>query len=206
MSSCCKFLKCLAIVAAVSVLTVLPSTSFAFGPCSAAMPKEMSYYPRVRACGGTAGIVLSGSLLNSFSVVVRACDNGDRDPCYTNVNACATNASSPFKVQKIVNAVIKRDGQQVLAKIHCLKEPGDSKVYKMVRRLTIKRVNPVRNPLTDVLKICLPSRTRARNKIELVSTGSVTNAGNTGFNQACLTQKYLGCNLDLALQRVCPVK
>jgi|GEM_PF-5331584 len=171
-------------------------------------PAGVSYLPSVSQCDGKAAIVLSADLKNSFSVVVRACDNGDRDPCYNYLGerSCGTNASSPFKVQKTIDAIIERQGVQSSAKIHCLKETGSSKVYKMVRRLTIKRVNPVRNPSRDVYKICLPSRTRAFNDITIVSTGNEKLAGNTGFNAACLSQKYLGCDLDAAITRVCAVK
>lgn len=194
------------VLSIVSVLALVPGRVFAFGSCSKQFPADVSYVPSMAACGGDAAIVLSGDLKNSFSVVVRACDNGDRDPCYKSLNACATNSSSPFKVQKTIDAVIDRDGVQMSAKIHCLKEPGTSLVYKMVRRLTIKRVNPVRNPARDVYKICLPSRTRAKNPFTLVSTGSVTLAGNTGYNPSCVTQRYLGCDLNAALARVCPTR
>lgn len=178
--------------------------AMAFGPCTPKFPKEVSYIPELAQCGGKAAIILSGRLRNSFSVVVRACDNGDRDPCYKNADSCGTNQSSPFKVQRSIFATVMSDGEEVPARIHCLKEKGTSTVYRMVRRLTIKRVNPVRNPSTDVLKICLPSRIRSRNPVTIVSTGAVIKAGNTGFNEACLTQRYLGCDLEAAISRICP--
>jgi hypothetical protein len=187
------------------VVSFAPANVFAFGPCAKKIPADVSYAPSLAQCGGKAAIVLSGELKNSFSVVVRACDNGDRDPCYSSITSCGTNASSPFKVQKTIDAVINRKGVEMSAKIHCLKEAGNSSVYRMVRRMTIKRVNPVRNPSKDVFKICLPSRTRVFNSFSVVSTGKVTLAGNTGFNQACLTQRYLGCNLDAVLDRICPM-
>lgn len=194
-------------VVAISVFFA-PHTASAFGPCKKQFPAGVSYLPSVSQCDGKAAIVLSADLKNSFSVVVRACDNGDRDPCYNylGVRSCGTNASSPFKVQKTIDAVIERQGVQTSAKIHCLKEAGNSKVYKMVRRLTIKRVDPVRNPAKDVYKICLPSRTRAFNEVTIVSTGAVKLAGSTGFNAACPSQRYLGCDLDAAIARVCSAK
>lgn len=184
----------------------LAQSAYAFGPCSRLFPDDVSYLPELNECGGKAAIILADTLKNSFSVVVRMCDNGDRDPCNKGLNSCGTNASSPFKVQKKIQAVINREGTLYPATIHCLKERGDSTVYRMVRRMTIKRVNPVRNTATDVLKICLPSRTRARNPVTIVSTGRVTRPGNTGYTPACDTQKYLGCDLNAALNKICPMK
>jgi hypothetical protein len=157
-------------------------------------------------CDGKAAIILSQSLRNSFSVVLRACDNGDRDPCYKNADSCGTNASSPFKVQKTIQATINREGEIMPAKIFCLKERGDSNVYRMVRRMTIKRVNPVRNPTKDLFKICLSSRIRARNPVTIVSTGTISGVGNTGYNASCATQRYLGCDINAAVNRICPMK
>lgn len=178
----------------------------AFGPCSRAFPENVSYIPELNECGGKAAIILSDKLKNAFSVVVRACDNGDRDPCHKSADSCGTNASSPFKVQKKIQATINREGVLYPATIHCLKERGDSSVYRMVRRMTIKRVNPVRNVSKDVYKICLSSRTRARNPVTIVSTGAVSGIGSTGWNTACETQKYLGCDLNAALNKICPMK
>ena len=191
---------------AIVVFILGASDASAFGPCSRSFPKELSYYPTMSQCGGKAALIVTGRLKDSFSLVVRACDNGDRDPCFTSIHSCGTNASSPFKVQKTIEAIVDKDGEQVPAKIHCLKEPGTSQVYRMVRRITIKRVNPVRNPSTDVLRICLPSRTKVVNQLTIVSTGRVTNAGGTGYNSSCQTQRYLGCNIEEAIQRVCPMR
>lgn len=192
------------VLLALGCITAQPA--YAFGPCSRVFPEDVSYIPELNECGGKAAIILSDKLKNSFSVVVRACDNGDRDPCYRNADACGTNASSPFKVQKTIEATINREGTLYPATIHCLKERGDSSVYRMVRRLTIKRVNPVRDVNKDVFKICLSSRTRARNPVNIVSTGRVSGVGSTGYNASCATQKYLGCDLNAVLARVCPMK
>jgi len=191
---------------AATVSLLVSTQAFAFGPCARTFPKNVSYIPELEQCGGKAAIILSDSLRNSFSVVVRACDNGDRDPCHKNADSCGTNASSPFKVQKTIAATVNREGEILPAKIYCLKERGDSNVYRMVRRMTIKRVNPVRNPSKDVLKICLPSRIRARNPVTIVSTGAISGVGNTGYNAACATQKYLGCDINAAVNRICPMR
>ena len=190
----------------VTLSFALPQSAHAFGPCTRSFPDNVSYIPELNECGGKAAIILSGSLKNAFSVVVRACDNGDRDPCYKNADSCGTNYSSPFKVQQTIPATINREGKVSSATIHCLKEKGNSSVYRMVRRMTIKRVNPVRDTSKDVLKICLSSRIRAFNPVTIVSTGTPSGVGNTGYNAACATQKYLGCDLNAALNRTCPMK
>ena len=179
-------------------------SAFAFGPCDGTFPRGVSYEPALAECGGKAAIILSGKFLNSFSVVARACDNGDRDPCYKNDDSCGTNSSSPFKMQKTIEAVIQGSDSSVPAKIHCLKEAGDSKVFKMVRRITIKRRDPVLNPATDVFRLCLPSRTVARRPVTILSVGREKPATNFGYTPSCATQKYLGCNLDKAIERICP--
>ena len=185
---------------------VIPSFAFAFGPCKNAWPTGVSYVPSLAQCGGKSAAIMYGNFINSFSVVVRACDNGDRDPCYKNINACATNASSPFKVQKTMPARIEVRGRVLPAKIFCFKEAGNSEIYKAVRRMTSKRVDPVRNPETDVFKLCLNSRTAVRNPVTLISVGKASGVGNTGYNAQCRTQQYLGCNIPAVIKKVCPTR
>ena len=57
----------------------------------------------------------------------------------------------------------------------------------------------------DVYKVCLSSRIRARNPVTILSTGKIRLAGLTGFNASCDSQRYLGCDLDKALARICPL-
>jgi len=184
-------------------LALYPCAVFAFGPCSAKMPAEVSYIPDLPQCSRKAAVIVTGKLRESFSIVVRGCDNGDRDPCHRKANECASNASSPFKVQKILNAVVLKGGKQVDAKIHCLKEKGSHAVYKMVRRITIKRVNPVVNVSTDVLKICLSSRTRTKNEVKVISSRSYRYTGNVGGSAVCSKQEYLSCDFAGVTKRLC---
>ncbi len=185
-------------VAIVSILGFGDSAQ-AFGPCLKKMPKEVSYIPKLAQCGGKAAVVVAGSFYNSFSIVARDCANGDRDPCHRQIGGCGTNASSPFKVQKIINASVVPLGagpkvEAVPANIHCLKEAGDSLVYKLlVRRITIKLRNPARNP-NDIAKICLPSRAKAINPIEIRRVGAARGINDSlGITRACYTQGYLNC-------------
>jgi hypothetical protein len=195
----------LSLLASIFSALILAPNALAFAPCSYKMPEGVSYLPNVQACRGKAAIVLSGRFKNSFSAVLRTCKNGDRDPCYPDTDTCATNTSSPFKMQKTWDAIIERKGVQQKAKIHCLKERGESFVYKMVRRITIKRVNPVRNASTDILRLCLPSRIEPRNVVTVISTSNPKKAGLSGYNSACEDQSYLACNLADKLNEVCPI-
>lgn len=172
------------------------SSAFAFGPCQWAWPKEIAYYPTAKVCGGKAAVAVTGRYINSFSIVARDCANGDRDPCHRQVGGCGTNASSPFKVQKIVRASVEResDNQVVEANIHCLKEAGTSQVYRLlVRRITIKVRNPVRSS-SDILKLCLPNRGKIIHPMNLVKVRSQRVPADTlGITPACYTQGYLNC-------------
>jgi hypothetical protein len=185
-----------------SVFAVSTSTAFAFGPCMPYMPTGMSYLPSVPVCNGKAAIVLSGKYFNSFSAVVRDCNNNDRDPCHTNVGSCGTNASSPFKVQAKYEARIKEGKKTKRARINCLKEAGDSYVYRLVRRITVKLRNPARLP-SDIAKVCLKTRTKAVRPVEILSTwGGRSVLGLEGYTPACRTQGYLDCSLAYA--DICP--
>jgi len=175
--------------------------ALAFGPCENKMPKEVSYFPALEECEGNAGVVLTGRFLKSFSVVVRDCNNNDRDPCHTSVKSCGTNQSSPFKVQRTLSALVSRKGKSMKAAIHCLKESGESEVYKLVRRMTIKLRDPVRGP-QDVAKICLSNRVKVSNPVEILSVSVAKEAGMTGFNSFCRTQQYLSC--DYSYKAICP--
>ncbi len=170
-----------------------PHSTWAFGPCLPWMPEGVSYLPNVAACGNKAAVVLTGPYYNAFSVVLRDCQNGDRDPCHRQVGSCGTNASSPFKVQKILTASIKRKNKVLPAQIHCLKERGDAQVYNIVRRITIKLRNPASTP-SDLLKLCLNNRKAVFNNVSIVSIRSSRPAVDLGWNSACIHQPYLGCN------------
>jgi len=167
--------------------------AWAFGPCLSWMPDGVSYLPNIAACGNKAGVVLTGKYYNAFSVVLRDCQNGDRDPCHRQVGSCGTNASSPFKVQKIVYAIVTKKNKRVGAKIHCFKERGNAAVYTIVRRLTIKLRDPARTP-ADVAKICLRNRNAAFNNVSIKKVVSAKAPVDIGWNAACTTQPYLGCN------------
>lgn len=179
----------------------LPLGAWAFGPCSNTYPAGVAYLPNPSECGGKAAIVLWGKYTNSFSAVARDCNNNDRDPCHTEANSCGTNQSSPFKAQKILSVKLRYSGRKYAGKVHCLKESGDSEVYKLVRRITIKVTNPVRSS-ADLLKLCLKSRTTATRKVKILSVQSVRVLPNYGWTSVCATQGYLNC--PLAYADICP--
>ena len=174
---------------------------YAYGPCQKWYPKGIAYLPKVSECGNTAAIAAWGDYYNLFSVVVRDCNNGDRDPCHGGTNSCGTNQSSPFKVQKILTAKLKYRSRTLNGKVHCLKESGLSEVYKLVRRITVKLKNPVTSP-SDVVKICLNSRTKASASISIKSVQSVRVLPVYGWTPVCATQGYLNCTLTY--KAICP--
>lgn len=132
-----------------------------FEPCICwqSVPKDVSYSPADKLCGGNASVTLRGKLYNSFSVVVRDKENSDRWPV-SGFNGCSyslANSESPpnrcsaFKAQKI----IKRKGN----KIYCLGKPGTDKLFRNVVRITVK-VSDLINPKTgtkDIRRYCLRS-------------------------------------------------
>ena len=185
-----------------TLLISFPSVVHAFGSCSNSYPKELVYLPKVSQCGGTAAVAVWGKLYNSFSIVVRDCNNNDRDPCHKNETSCGTNQSSPFKAQKILTARLSYRKKSYQAKVHCLKESGFSEVYKLVRRLTVKITNPVRSS-KDLLKLCLSSRTKpTRSGVKITSVLSVRKLPNYGWTSVCATQGYLNCSIKYA--DICP--
>lgn len=184
------------------VTTSIPASAFAFGPCSNNFPSDVSYMPTVAACGGKAAVLVMGRYYNSFSTVVRDCNNNDRDPCDKGPQSCASNFSSPFKAQKIIRARVGQGSRTRDARMFCLKESGSSDVYKLVRRITIKLVNPVRKP-SDVAKICLRTRTSPVRGITILSTSASKVISNTAYtSKACDQQPYLAC--DYSYASICP--
>lgn len=184
-----------------SIIISTPLNVFAFGGCSKDFPSEISWLPSVSACGNKAAVVVFGKFYNSFSVVVRDCNNDDRDPCNKGPSSCGSNESSPYKAQKIVRAKIKKGSRIRDARLFCLKESGSSKIYELVRRITIKLKDPVKKP-QDVAKVCLNSRTKAINEVEIISTSVQKNIAKTGFSPVCLSQDYLACSITY--ENICP--
>jgi hypothetical protein len=182
---------------------LMAANAYAFGPCTDRVPDGLSYLPSVQACGGRAAIVVYGKFRNSFSAVVRDCNNDDRDPCNKGPQSCGSNFSSPYKAQSIVPVRLQRVGSTRVqaGRLFCLKERGDSEVYKLVRRMTIKLVDPVRKP-SDVAKVCLKTRTRAVRPVRIVDVAPARSIASTGFSAVCESQRYLACNISY--ERICP--
>lgn len=178
------------------------NSAWAFGQCSDSIPAQIGYAPALDICGGTAAIILGARYRNAFSAVVRDCNNNDRDPCHTAVDSCPTNASSPYKTQKKFSASVlfSRTKKPVPATINCLREPGSSSAFVIVRRMTIKLRNPA-GP-NDILKLCLHSRTKTLHSLKIISASQVHFSANSGAIPFCLKQGYLNC--DYSYQAICP--
>lgn len=126
---------------------IAPSHAAAAQPaCMKRVPTSVQYRPSLPQCGGKAAVILSGKYLNAFSVVVRDHHGNDRDPLNPD---CADNLCSPFKVHHRL--------RMAGANVHCLGASGYSQVYKTVRRITIKKKNPVRDIYRDIDRYCLPN-------------------------------------------------
>ena len=182
-------------------LVTIPNLAFAFGPCTNDFPKEISWLPNVTECGGKAAVVVFGEFYKSFSVVVRDCNNDDRDPCNKGPSSCGSNASSPYKAQSIIRAKVKQGTRVRDARLFCLKESGDSEIYKLVRRITIKLKDPVTSS-KDVAKVCLKTRVRAVNKVEIISTSVSKDISSTGYSRVRAAQPYLACSVKY--EDICP--
>ena len=186
-----------------SILFLVSTNLFAFGTCSNKFPSDVSFLPEVEACGGKAAIVVMGKFYTTFSAVVRDCNNDDRDPCNKGPKSCGSNESSPYKAQSIIRAQVKQGEKIRNARLFCMKESGNSEIYKgIVRRITIKLKDPVTKP-ADVAKICLKSRSVATNPVEIVSVLVSKDISKTGYTSTpCSTQAYLAC--DTSYAKICP--
>lgn len=133
--------------------TISPAKASAAQPaCMQRVPPTVKYRPSLPQCGGKAAVILSGKYLRAFSVVVRDHKGNDRDPLNPE---CAENLCSPFKEHHR----LRLSG----ANVHCLGASGDSQVYKTVRRVTIKKTNPVRDIYRDIDRFCLKNGSSSLN-------------------------------------------
>ena len=186
------------------VVLLVSANLFAFGPCDKVFPDGVSYSPSETLCDGKAAIIVYGKFANSYSAVVRDCNNDDRDPCHKTAKTCAANSASPYKAQTVWKAVIfdPRKNIERKGQVFCLKERGDSQVYKLVRRITIKLQNPISNP-NQIAKICLNTRTKAVRPVTILSTYGFKDRRGVGYSaNVCRTQGYLNCNISYS--KICP--
>lgn len=143
------------------ILLVVPEATFAeaamchggrFEPCICwrQVPIEVAYRPKERVCRGNAAVILRGSLIRSFSVVVRDRNNSDRWPDLS----CEQNYCSVFKTQK----VIYRKKKGVRERVNCLGAPGKHRLFKNVQRITVKVSDiPNKNGIKDLRRYCIRS-------------------------------------------------
>ena len=126
--------------------------------CPKDVPSVVQYRPRVKECGGTAAIVLSGRYKNIFSVVVRDRENKDRWPPQ-GINNCtayqrdilALHKCSAFKAQKVINV----DDSRGDASVHCLGASGSSSLFKRVVRMTAKLADIPNSTADPLARWCL---------------------------------------------------
>lgn len=125
--------------------------------CPQDVPEEVSYRPNYAACGNKAAILMRGAYLKSFSVVVRDSLNRDRFPLPgSGYGSCSKQLASSVAPPKRCSAF--KAASETIAEIEgvptrvvCFPESGRSKIFRDVRRLTIK----VKNSAATIRRFCL---------------------------------------------------
>lgn len=127
--------------------------------CAYDVPSSVRYRPAVAECNGKAAAILSGRLLDSFSIVVRDSQNRDRWPeagsGYGGCNASLASSENPpnscsaFKVQ---DKFLIADGS---ARVYCFGESGYSDLFRDVVRLTVKLNDVPGSNDDDIERYCL---------------------------------------------------
>ena len=115
------------------------------GVCPKDVPKSVSYRPSSALCNNKAAVLLRGSFVNSFSVVVRDSQNRDRWPAsgYGGCSAAVANSNNPparCSAFKASGEFTTRVGG-VRTRVVCFPEAGTSRLWQDVRRITIKGEN-----------------------------------------------------------------
>jgi hypothetical protein len=136
-----------------------------FKPCTCwtDVPKTVKYNPSDARCGRStypgdgenynASISLGGEFRNAFSVVVRTFENADRSPyestlCSVEQFRAGLNRCSRWKAQ--------REYRGAATRLVCLGASGYSRVFKNVRRMTVKVSDRKgTNGLKDIRRYCL---------------------------------------------------
>ena len=123
--------------------------------CPARVPEEVKFRPRLKECGGNAGVILEGEWADAFSVVLRDRLNRDRYPSQ-GYNGCTLaeasgeappNRCSAFKVQKVY-----RGGDKA---IHCFGNRGTDKILAKASRLSVKLKDVPTSSQDPLARICL---------------------------------------------------
>jgi len=129
--------------------------------CTPDVPSYVRYRPSIVECNGNAGAILSGRLLNVFSIVVRDSQNRDRWPeagsGFGGCNFSLANSESPpnacsaFKVQNRFYVANET------AEVHCFGASGYSNIFADAVRLTAKLSDDPFSNNDDIERYCLNS-------------------------------------------------
>ncbi len=135
--------------------------------CAPDVPFYVRYRPAVAECNGFAAAILSGPLLDAFSVVVRDTQNRDRWPeAGSGFGGCSfeeANSESPparcsaFKVQ---SSFIIGQGA---AKVNCFGASGYDPIFADAVRLTVKLSDDPFSNDDDIERYCLNGPTNPLN-------------------------------------------
>lgn len=141
--------------------TPLCGGEFGFKRCTCApdVPSYVRYRPAVVECNGNAAAILSGPLLDAFSVVVRDTQNRDRWPAagsgFGGCSASLADSDSPpnrcsaFKVQS------KFPAGGGTAVVYCFGASGYDPLFSDAARLTVKITNDPTGNDDQLERYCL---------------------------------------------------
>jgi hypothetical protein len=135
--------------------------------CAEDVPSYVRYRPAVAECGGSAAAILSGRMLEAFSIVVRDTQNRDRWPAAGSLfGGCSEeladstsppNRCSAFKVQSKLTV---GGGTAV---VHCFGASGYSDIFADAARLTVKLSDDPFSSSDAIERYCLVGPTKPLN-------------------------------------------
>ncbi|MCC6953589.1 MAG: hypothetical protein IT290_05685 [Deltaproteobacteria bacterium] len=127
--------------------------------CAPDVPSYVRYRPAVVECNGNAAAILSGPLLDAFSIVVRDTQNRDRWPAAgSGFGGCSFEtadsesppaACSAFKVQQKFSILAGS------AKVYCFGASGYSEIFADAARMTVKLSDDPFSNNDDIARYCL---------------------------------------------------
>lgn len=140
---------------------------FARCVCAPNVPGIVRYRPAILECNGNAGAILSGRLVDVFSVVVRDTQNRDRWPAAgSGFGGCSFATANSEDPPKRCSAFKVQDRFPIAggaAEVHCFGASGYSDIFKDVVRITAKITNDPFSSNDEIERYCLVSGAKPLN-------------------------------------------
>ncbi len=131
--------------------------------CAGDVPSYVRYRPAVVECNGNAAAILSGRLLNAFSVVVRDTQNKDRWPeAGSGYGGCSFEVANAESPPNSCSAFKAQDRFYIgggVAEIYCFGESGYSEIFADAARLTVKLTDDPNSSEDEIERFCLHGAT-----------------------------------------------